>query len=130
MGAPASFEPLPQIEESDCCVACLSMILGVTHSEIKKVALQFWPEVEKEGLSVKNAQRIIKKFRTAPFASVQTKDLNLETQTGILFVKIPAGYHAIILFQGVVYDPATGTVWNLHAYIATRKAKPYRLLIP
>lgn len=106
------------------------MVLGLPYSEVAHVALEFYPDAKEAGLSCTNIQRIIKRLTGRKFESLLPSKANLEVETGLLFVHVPQSAHTVVLFQGIVYDPQTGVVWNLHAYLATRKAKPYRLLRP
>lgn len=130
MAAPAVIEPIMQKDGSDCVLASVSMVLGLPYVQVSAMALELWPAPHKTGLTVRETQRLTKHLTGHYMQSVPTKGLTIEEETGILFVKLPDGYHAVVLFEGVLVNPADGLIWNPHAYLATVKGHPIRLLRP
>ena len=130
MAAPAVFEPIMQKEGGDCVIASLAMILGLPYQEVSKKALELFAKPHETGLSVRDTQRLIRSLTGRVFESVKAAELDLEDETGVLFVMLPHVYHAVVLFEGSVFNPTDGLMWNRHAYLATKKARPVRLLRP
>ena len=130
MAAPVVIDPTQQKETGDCVIASLAMLLGVPYSAVSAKALEFWPKSNKSGLTVREAQRVIHALAGRYFESVDARKTDLDDETGILFVKLPGDYHAVALFEGVIYNPADGLLWNRSAYCATKKAQLQRLLRP
>ena len=130
MAAPAVFEPIMQKEGGDCVIASLAMILGMPYQEVSKKAIELFTKPHETGLSVRDAQRMIRLLAGRVFQSIKATETDLDDETGVLFVKLPQDYHAVVLFEGSIYNPADGLFWNRHAYFATKKAHPVRLLRP
>ena len=106
------------------------MILGVGYAEVSRKAREIWPNPHHTGLTVRETQRLTHALIGRSLESLDVKTVDLEDETGVLFVKLPGDYHAIALFEGVVFNPADGLIWNRSAYFATKKAHPVRLLRP
>lgn len=130
MAAPAVIDPVTQKEGGDCVIASLAMILGISYSEVSKRALTLFVKPHHAGLTVRDAQRLIRSLTGRTFESLKASLVDLDDETGVLFVKLPSDYHAVVLFEGSIYNPADGLIWNRHAYFATKKAHPVRLLRP
>lgn len=127
---PAVIEPIVQKDGADCVIASVAMISERPYKEISSAALELWPQPHKTGLSVKDTQRLLKKVLGRTWESLLPKSIQLEEETGVLFVRLSEGYHAVALFEGVIVNPADGLIWSLHAYLATKKAHPVRFLRP
>lgn len=130
MAAPVAIDPVIQKTEGDCVIASLSMLLGIGYPEVSHKARELWPNPHRTGLTVRDAQRLIRSLTGRVFESVKAVDNELDDQTGVLFVSLPDDYHAVALFEGVIFNPADGMIWNRSAYFATKKAHPVRLLRP
>ena len=130
MAAPAAIDPVVQKEEGDCVIASLSMVLGIGYAEVSRKAREIWQKPHHTGLTVREAQRLIHSITGRYFESLDAKKTDLDDETGALFVKLPNDYHAVALFEGVIFNPADGLLWNRSAYFATKKAYPTRLLRP
>lgn len=129
MAAPAVIDPIMQKEGGDCVIASIAMISGIAYSEVSKKALELWPDPHHTGLTVREAQRLIKVLVGFMYDSIKPP-ADLDDETGVLFVKLPDSYHAVALFEGAIFNPADGLLWNRHAYLATKKAHAVRLLRP
>ena len=130
MAAPAVIEPITQKGDGDCVIASVAMLCGISYNEASKKAVELFPEPHKTGLNVKETQRLIKALVGRYFESLSTKTLDLDEETGILFVKLPDEYHAVALFEGSIFNPMDGLLWNRSAYFETKKAHTVRLLRP
>ena len=125
MGSPAIIEPVMQKDIYDCGVASLAMLLGLPYSEVRKAASDIYKERLKEGLDTRSMIRIAKELGHV-LKSVPYPNPDLEPQTGILGTYD----HYVMLFEGVVYNPADGLLYDVDTYLASRKrVKPMRLLI-
>ena len=130
MAAPAVIELVTQKGGGDCVIASLSMILAIPYNEVSKKALTLFEKPHSTGLSVRDTQRLSKALVGRLLQSVDAAKIDLDDETGILFVKLPGDYHAVALFEGSIFNPADGLLWNRHAYLATKKAHVVRLLRP
>lgn len=132
MAAPAVIDPIMQKESGDCVLACVAMVLGVSYQEVSKKALDLFNRPHHVGLGTQDTQKLAHALVGRRFESLRPHtDHDYGDETGILFVKIPkVSEHAIVLFEGSVYDPSDGLFWNLHAYLATKKAYILRFLRP
>ena len=65
---------------------------------------------------------------------LQARPITLEkvedAPTGILLLRRGRDYHAAVWFEGVIYDPSDGILWEPLAYWHSSKYTPYRILIP
>ena len=132
MASPAVIEPTVQKTNGDCVIASLAMVLGLPYVEVSKVAEAIQPDAQYNGITMRVAQRITNKLVGRQLQSINPKatETDLESETGVLWLRMGREYHAVVLFEGVVYNPADGLIWNLHAYLATKKAHVVRLLRP
>ena len=132
MAAPIAIQPTIQMNAGDCVICCLSMILGIPYVNVYKVAKDIYPECGIKGLTTRQTMRIVRKLGRT-LESVSIKGLSLENETGILDVRIRREHHSVVLFEGIVYNPADGIIYNLDAYLAgaassdQAKAVPTRL---
>ena len=128
MPAPLAMEPIIQKDIGDCVIVCLSMILGIPYVTVYRAAHALYPACGSKGLTTRQMLRVVRSlgFHLTPTA---IENANLEDETGILDVKIKQSLHAVVLFEGVVFNPADGLIYNLEAYLAG-KAKPVRLFRP
>ena len=132
MAAPAVIDPIMQKEEGDCVLACVAMVLGVSYSEVSSKALELFNRPHHTGLGTRDTQQLAKALVGRIFQSLRpSSEHDFTDDTGILFVKLAKiGEHAVVLFEGSVYDPSDGMLWSLHAYLATKKAHILRFLRP
>lgn len=130
MAAPSVISPVTQKSYTDCVVASLSTLLSVPYPDVLAAAVKLVADPKTDGISVRECQRIVRRLTGRVFQSLSPKDAELESETGILFCKVPGGYHAVVLFEGVVFNPQDGLVWNYSTYLASKKAHPFRFLRP
>jgi len=126
---PVIIEPIIQKDIGDCVIASLAMILGIPYAEVCSTALGLYPECSASGLTTRQMLAVTRALKRN-LVSVPVKDLSLEGETGILDVRIGRRYHAVVLFEGVVFNPADGLIYNLDTYLASRKATPTRFFRP
>lgn len=128
MVAPAAIEPIPQKMEMDCVIAALAAVLGLPYQSVVDAAKAVDPLVLTVGLTPAETRRCARKLGRE-LAYAPTDDL--DESTGVLFhTKGRYRYHAVVLFSGVIYDPASGLLYQPDAYFATFKYKPFKLLVP
>ena len=127
MASPEIIEPVIQKEDSDCVIAAVAMLLQKPYREVSEVALKtFKIRPHSNGLDLRQTRALLRKFGMNPI-SVSVKDLDLDEETGILSVtkKNP---HVVVLFEGVIIDPANGFLYTRDAYCAEQKARLTRLI--
>ena len=139
MASPAMIAPCLQAGPMECVIACMSMILGLPYIDVVAACQAVDPNALKTGLTAGEACRAAKRLghvltAFAPLKvpkgkrSIPLEDL--DDLTGILYVRKGNAYHAVVLFEGVVFDPSYGNIWQLASYLATHHVKPYRILLP
>jgi ABC-type bacteriocin/lantibiotic exporter with double-glycine peptidase domain len=117
MPSPEVIEPIIQKEDSDCGIAVVAMLLQKPYREVSEVALKtFKQRPHSNGLELRQIKRLLEKFGTRSI-SVAPKAVDLSEETGILSItkKIP---HVVLLFEGVIVDPANGLLYSIDAYCA------------
>ena len=130
--APSVIEPIIQKSSGDCVIAAIAMVLGKPYVEVSQVAETIKPDPREKGITIREAQTIAKKLVGRQFESINPKatDTDLGSETGVLYVRLGRDYHALVLFEGVIFNPADGLLWNLEAYLGNKKAHVVRLLKP
>ncbi len=120
---PTAVHPIVQIGHMDCGVAVLAMYLGETYPKVAMVALGVDRLVQKTGLSVRGLRRAARVLERGPLKRQNDwSDVDLYEATAILYLKNKQrDYHYALLFEGVVIDPANGLVWDLDAWLETKK---------
>lgn len=109
---------------ADCGVAALAMILGKTYEEILVACGYDNPRVLTDGLWTSELIRIALAFGQ-PLR--RRRKFDLETDFGLLRLSD----HVVVLKNGLIIDPADGSVWDVDVYLATNKEEsPTTLLTP
>lgn len=128
MASPVVIEPTMQKSGFDCVVACLSMLLGVPYHDAVQAATRVDKDVLSVGLTVAEAKRTAKLLGVK--MTIGSLD-NLDEATGILYVKKRGitQEHAVLMFNGTLYNPADGLLYIPDAYFASKEWKPSKLLI-
>lgn len=127
MGVPAIIEPVMQKTGMDCIVVCLAMLLEKPYIEVADAARAVDPHALDVGLTVSETRRVATKLGRR---LVVRPEPDLDEDTGILFVKRKGQrtFHAVVLFNGSVYNPATGLLSTADAYLAIDHARIYKFL--
>lgn len=120
---PIVIEPCPQKEETDCGVACLAMLLGVSYADARKAV-----RTCRDGLSRRQMQNAAKRLgkplawvSDGVFDSVGILHLNNAERT--------AGHYAMVM-KGVVYNPADNLMWtDIDSYFKTKGWEPLGVLV-
>ncbi len=115
---------VPQRHKTDCSVACLAMLLGVSYEEAL-LALHV-PKVVTHGVMVRHvtaaARRLGQplKFR---------RRFDLESDTGILGVRSEKWplEHLVVLKDGLIVD-TDATIWEADVFLSAYSAKAISLL--
>jgi ABC-type bacteriocin/lantibiotic exporter with double-glycine peptidase domain len=128
MSTPLAIDPVMQKDSGDCAIAALAMVIGrpfreVSDAAIKTIRRKRW---QSGGLETDEVLRIARKLGVVLTRTDASGPL--DEATGILLVKKPKSYHAVVVFEGVVFNPADGLLWNLDAYCHSTLSKPYELL--
>ncbi len=115
---------VPQRHKTDCSVACLAMLLGVSYEEAL-LALHV-PRVVTHGVMVRHviaaAKRLGKPLRFQ-------RKFDLETDTGILGIRsvVWPMEHLVVLKDGLIVD-TDATIWEADVFLSAYKAKAISLL--
>ena len=129
MATPAIIELIIQKDIGDCAIAALAMVLGIPYAEVCHTALELYPASSSAGLTTRQMLAVTRKLGRN-LQSIPIQEVQLDAETGILDVRIKRRYHAVVLFEGVVVNPADGLIYNLDTYLAARKATPSRFFRP
>lgn len=108
---------VPQRHESDCGVACLAMLLGASY---EVVIMAFRHNVMAHGCTI---QQLLGAGRRLGKTLRWTRKVNLETDTGILSVRIRGAKreHVVLLKEDLIID-TDSTVWDAETYIKVNHA--------
>jgi len=128
MATPAAFHPIPQRTLTDCVIASMAMILNLDYLTVAAAASKCVKGWEKSGLTTREAMRVGRALK-ARFTSLPASGEE-DLPTGILWLRRGNTYHAVVHFNGVVYDPSDGVVWEPTTYLKATRYKPHRLLVP
>ena len=115
---------VPQRHKTDCSVACLAMLLGVSYEEAL-LALRL-PRVLTRGVMMR--QVLIAAKRLGQPLTFQRK-FDLDTDTGILGVRSPEWphEHLVVLKDGLIFDTDC-SVWDWDVFLKIYKATALSLL--
>ncbi len=115
---------VPQRHSSDCAVACLAMLLGVSY-EAALLAMRK-PQAMTCGVKVRDilaaARRLKRPLRFR-------RKFDLETDTGIVGLRAAKwpSEHVAILKEGLIVD-TDATIWETDCFLAAYDAKAISLL--
>lgn len=130
MATPVSIYPQIQRTSNDCMIACLAMVLSLDIPTVRIAADKAVRNHVVEGISCSEALRVARRLKKHLHA-VDVASHNVPDDTvGILAVREGRHYHALVLFNGTIYDPAEGVLWEADSYLSVHRAKPYKLLLP
>ncbi len=87
---------------SDCGVVVIAQATGFSYEETLSAALSVSPSVLADGLSITEVKRILKELGFKPTAR---KKFDINTDTGVLYVRQGTGAHWVYLWGGRVVDP-------------------------
>ncbi len=120
---PDAIQPLVQLGASDCAIVALAMYLGKPYRVVSEAALKVCRKVHQRGLYTAEIIRTAKRLGCTIRAAKPMIGPHDEPISGLLIVVRPSGtHHIVVLFQGVVIDPADGIVWDFGTWLATAKA--------
>lgn len=133
MTTPVAINPERMRDEGDCALAALAMLTGAPYPTVSRVALKtVRRRPHATGLWAGEVMKIAKALKT-PLRRVKLKGklhTSLDEATGILLVHRGDGSHAVVLFQGVVINPADGLIWDLDTYLTEGEWTLHELLVP
>jgi hypothetical protein len=120
----------------DCTVASLAMALGISYSQALVLIARVQPDVLKKGAHWSELKRAAKLHRPQGGAAVvlrERRKFSLDEDSddaGILGVEWSDGkQHAVYLKRGLVFDGASGNVWDVDVYLKANNARPLTLLV-
>ena len=111
------FHTVRQRSTSDCAVACLASFLGRSYEEILIAAALQTPEILHRGMV--NTDLISTARQFGVLLRIKLPSIDLEEDSGILGVRVKGAKceHAVVLSNGLIYDPSTGNVWDAEMYL-------------
>lgn len=118
------FQVVPQQHNSDCTVACLSMLLGVGYEKVLKA---FDHNVAARGAETGQIRKAAQKLKH-PLRLRRRVDIG--EMDGILALRSKRWKvdHVVMLKDELIIDPHDTTVWDADIYLSHWKAKILYLL--
>ncbi len=115
---------VPQRHKTDCSVACLAMLLGVSY-EAALLAMRL-PHVVTCGVKVRDVLTAAKRLG---YPLRFRRQFDLDTDTGILGVRSSKWpqEHLVVLKDGLIVD-TDATIWDQDCFMAAYDAKAISLL--
>lgn len=124
---PVAIKPIVQTGH-DCAIAALAMFTDRPYAEVATVVVEIAPKAFTRGMWATEIQRAAKRLGVI---LKQTRRFNVDADSGLLCVHEQVmGAHVVVLFHGVIMNPADGKSWKPAAYFSYAKAKPRVLLRP
>jgi len=111
------FHTVRQRSTNDCAVAALASFLGRSYEEVLIAAALLTPEILYRGME--NADMIGTARQFGICLLPKAPPIDIEEDSGILGVKVKGvkDEHALVLSNGLIYDPSTGNVWDAEIYL-------------
>lgn len=104
----------------DCGIATLASLMGEPYEEVLREAAQRF-KIER-GMHAREMIAVAKVFNVE--LKHRVKNIDVEEHNGILGIVHKGGHHAVLLMNGLVFDPGeNGTVWDAETYIKIHKLK-------
>lgn len=128
MSEPVAVEIVVMKDASDCGVCALAMLLGQPYVEVYRAAEALSPQCSRRGLWNTELTRIARKLG-AVLSIVKPVPHDLSEATWILAVQKPKQAHYVMLFEGVILNPADGLAWNVDAFLARGKWRKQSLIV-
>lgn len=118
---------IPQRHPSDCGVACLAMICGVSYENALVAVAQVQPDVCAQGLWLRHLRAAAKLLG---YRLTARRAFDLEADTGILNLSSKRWRleHLVILREGLVIE-TDGTLWEAELYVKQHRARLGSLLV-
>ena len=112
----------------DCGIAALAMYLGKNYEDVLTVAATTTNNmsVHRSGVYATDVMRISAQLGR-PLK--QRRKWDEDAAFGIVFVDFPGkNRHAVLVKEGMIYDPEDFTVWDYDEYFLQNGGKPMMLL--
>lgn len=124
--------PVRQHLPHTCAIAALSIVIERDYQDVYDRAERLYPLLT-AGLTTAQIQRIARMFQCP--LRVHRGPVEFDEDEGVLDIEASHPYfcHAVVLFNGSIYDPMDGCFYDpgtyLAAYPASRKVRWGRLLV-
>jgi hypothetical protein len=95
----------------------LASFLGRSYEEVLIAAALLCPEILHRGMNNVDMMGTARQFGV--LCRIKHLPIDLEEDSGVLGVKIKGirDEHAVVLSNGLIYDPSTGNVWDAEMYL-------------
>lgn len=116
----------------DCSIASLAMLLGIAYAEALVLIAPVCRTVLREGANWAELKRAARRHRPR-VKLIEQRGFSIEDESedsGILGVesKETGKQHAVYFKRGLIFDGATGNVWDADVYLNTQNYRPLTLL--
>lgn len=122
MPPPTIIEPIIQKNVGDCAIAVLAMLLGKPYREVSAAAITMTRTPHRVGLGSRQIAALARAMGSG--LTKARPPFDLEDETGMLCVAFPdKSEHAMVLFCGVIYNPADGLLYAPDVYLSAKRTR-------
>lgn len=114
-----------QRTDSDCTIAVLAMLTGLSYEDVLIAAARLTPC--ENGMYLTQVQKVAEELGV-DLAAKKVGRYDPEASRGILHVSKRKQYHVVILDRGRIIE-TDGSLWDYDVYLASSKYKPGSLLV-
>ena len=114
-----------QRHPADCCVAALSMLLGVSYEDALLAVGEVNPAVLTRGLYLRELEQGAKRLGVT---LKRKRRYDLDADEGILNVVGKSMDHVVVLKHGLFFD-TDASVWEPDVFLLNKKVKARTLLV-
>jgi hypothetical protein len=116
MGPTSVNQMVPVIEDNSCAMWCLAFYLGVSLPDVMRAVTLVDRNMGKTGLHTNTIKRV---------AKVLGADLRFRrfTDDASVYGILRLHDHAVVVRNGLIFDPEHATVWETRDYLRRRKKR-------
>lgn len=111
---------VPQRGSTDCGIACVAMLLGVSY----ETALIAFKKEPVRGVKTREIHAAARRLGRRLHWS---RKFDLETDTGLLAVRFASTEHLVVLKEGLIVD-TDATIWEQDVYLAAYSGRAMSLM--
>jgi hypothetical protein len=109
-----AIKPVRMRGTSDCATSAIATLLGLDYEVIEAVAKRALRRIPKRGMDSGEIRKVLKALGW----SMSTKlKYDIEEETGLVVLKAGTTEHVIVAFNGSVFDPQEGVLYDPDGYL-------------
>jgi hypothetical protein len=118
VSAPVVIMPTLQRGNMDCGLCCLQMLSDRPYDAVRDEALRVVPRLHDRGMFASELTRVAARLGI----TLRKRRRWSDEEVGVLDVQLPDSRHFVVLFRGVLVNPADGLVWgDPESYLTTKQ---------